>query len=237
MSRCYKANRYRDLLTPAIEELSNKNFLAATGANQRFERVQHGVYRVHFRQYRRPPTESLVAPLAQKLISRGIDATEASALVVKFDNDRILNQLEHFDSQRRKAKNIGPGWLREAIVRDYVLPPNLKAASPARNTSEIAKKAGAVVVSARDAREAAVDHAQAIRETELRTFINSLSCHEVDLLWSDALKMGSPLLRSRYEASIEAGNPLADCYREKLLFRFIEDRGIMSRQPQKVVAN
>lgn len=237
MSRSYKANRYRDLLTPAIEELSTNKFLTATPASQLFERVQHGVYRVHFHKYRRPPTVTNEPSLVQELMSRGIAAAEAKSLVAKFDCARIRDQLDHFDAQRRKLKSIGPGWLREAIVRKFTLPPDMETTSQAVLKKELAEKASAVVDSARNARDAAVDHAQAIRESELRTYINSLSRDDVESLWMDALKLGSPLLRSRYEASIKAGNPLAECYREQLLFRFIEGCGIMSRQPQKATGS
>lgn len=236
MSRSYKANRYRDLLTPAIEELADKRFLAALPATQLFERVQHGVYRAHFKQYRPSPATDAIPPLVNELVKRGIDPTEARSLVAQFDDTRVNEQIVHFDAQRQKRRQIGPGWLREAIVRDFSLPPQVEAREKPAIKGANAQSATVAADLARSARDAAVDHAHSVREAELRKYIAALSPTAVESLWEEAFKAGSSLLRTRYEASIKTGSPLAECYREKILFRFIEGSGVLSRRSKTSTA-
>ncbi len=46
-------------------------------------------------------------------MARGVE------LVQRFDAEKIRDQIENYDDRRRHGNNVGPGWLRCAIEKDY----------------------------------------------------------------------------------------------------------------------
>ena len=60
---------------------------------------------------------SPVPGLAKQLLARGVD--NGVELVQRFDAEKIRDQIENYDDRRRHGNNVGPGWLRCAIEKDY----------------------------------------------------------------------------------------------------------------------
>ncbi|MFM7315552.1 MAG: replication initiator protein A [bacterium] len=142
MSRNYETWRLKQKLQPAIDELVGVGFLRPMTAHERYTRVGHKLWNVHFErvepegQRHEPhlPAEMVqesnpVSELQQELMSRGVSTSVASEFLKMFPQEKIRHQIKVLDwligQGKRKIQNPG-AYLTKAIRNDFSTPPGFE---------------------------------------------------------------------------------------------------------------
>lgn len=136
LSREYKTSSLKRKLQPAIDELVELGFLVPANEGQRYTRVSHGSYQVHFQRATRQTIGDmpLAGPKKQRTTNRqlikqltdhGVTAITARKLVEDetIDEKRIREKIEmlqwYLERDREEAPKNPGGWLAKAIRDDY----------------------------------------------------------------------------------------------------------------------
>jgi hypothetical protein len=127
------AGKLKEKLQPAIDELAAVGFLAATTKDQRYHKAGKN-WTIRLAQQTTAPaaepaapqTDSAPPPLAAELISRGVTAKTAAALVSQHPAEIIQLKIDVFDwLVGRQDKRVGKspaGYLVKSINDDYAAP-------------------------------------------------------------------------------------------------------------------
>lgn len=135
----YQPSKLKENLKPAIAELVAIGFIEDLPPDQRYTKVGHGDWQIHFT---RPRTKQLVDEplkgsktershnrlLIKELTERGVTASTARQLVEDpaIGHDRIRQKIELLDWMVANKDIESParpgGWLRKAIEEDYQAP-------------------------------------------------------------------------------------------------------------------
>lgn len=154
LSDKYKPADLKRKLQPAINELVEIGFLVEVPAEQRFTRVAHGVYEVHFQRASRdkvgplplkgPKTQRAAdRRMIKELTERGVSQNVARKLVedTSITPEFMRAKLEYFDWEC--ATNGAPkrpgGWIRKAIEEDWQPPANFKTAEERKHQEQVAR--------------------------------------------------------------------------------------------------
>ena len=216
MSRDYKTSKLKTKLGPAIEELVSIGFIEPMHPDQRFSKVGHGIYQVHF--VRKTSEKIGTLPLSgskrEKVANRqliklltdyGMTPTTARQLVEDPDipEERIRHQVEvlewkinHPDQEEPRSRG---GYLRKAITEDYAAPKEFetKAVREARlkKAAEYQKRRDEAdaLQAKREREEQASKAAKEAQELQrVQTYLNSLSPAELEACYDAAFAARPP---------------------------------------------
>lgn len=143
LSREYKTSSLKRKLQPAIDELVKLGFLVDAEESERFTRIAHGVYQIHFQRASRENIGELPLSgskkqrasnrqLIKELTDHGMTSSTARKIVEdeKIDDKRIREKLEmlqwYLEKDREEAPKNPGGWLAKAIRDDYSPPAGFK---------------------------------------------------------------------------------------------------------------
>ena len=139
LSRNYTPAKIKEKIRPAIDELVSIGFIEEMPLTQRFTKLRHGVYEVHFTKDKHHDIGDLPLfgskaekisnrQLIKELTDHGVTAATARNLVEnpKYSEDCIRQKIEMLQWYQEKDPDEAPkkpgGWLRKAIVDDYSPP-------------------------------------------------------------------------------------------------------------------
>lgn len=122
LSREYNIGQVKQALEPALRRLEERGFIVPQPREGRYEKVQKGVWRIHFELAtpRELPSEPELVPteLERKLVDQGVSRSVAAELVADFPDEAIerkLDVLEWLDTQKQSPKTSRAGWLTKSI--------------------------------------------------------------------------------------------------------------------------
>lgn len=122
VSREYNIGQVKQALEPALRRVEERGFIVPQPREGRYEKVQKGVWRIHFELAtpRAVPNEPELVPteLELKLVEQGVSRSVAAELVADFSDETIerkLDVLAWLDEQKQSPKTSRAGWLTKSI--------------------------------------------------------------------------------------------------------------------------
>lgn len=137
LSRSYDTGQLKQRLQPALSELERIGFIAPVAYHKQRPKVWHVTISKAKAAVVDQDAHAALVPLESELVERGIGADGARALVANHSEERIREKLRLFDwlvarKDRRVSKNP-PGFLTDAIRKNYPLPKDYREAATKRN--------------------------------------------------------------------------------------------------------
>lgn len=237
LSRRYEGNAHLvRKLQPAIDELTEVNFLETMGEEERYQKNGKTwmIRLVRKRPSPALPRTSLAEPpipFAQELVARGVTVSTAAELVRRHPPEMIEAKLEVYDWLVEKAdkrvQKSPAGYLVDSIRKDYAPPKGFESRAERARREDAERRAREKRV-----RKAQEDTRQRVEHQAVIDYWNSLSEKEQKQLDLQALAAADPdkvedckripPLERMFRISIRHE------YIQKLLTERIEERGRQS---------
>jgi hypothetical protein len=130
LSRKYDIGQLKRRLSPAILELEQLGYLAPAPPEERFVRVDAGLWQVRFRKAVRKPKAAADRPAVNKLkgelVARGVNPVTAGRLISEYPPSEIARRIRVLDWLLRQKSRPAPrnpaGYLVQSIREGYDLP-------------------------------------------------------------------------------------------------------------------
>ena len=232
-SPSYKPGRYRELLSPAAEELKEKGFLSS----YKFERKQGG-YVAYFRKQSRKKTDDTVfreetnrshktnlTGVARRLVDLGVSPAVAVRLSEEDSREceQQIRYLEFKTSQGWKPNKGNGAYLNWAITTkapaptDYICP---EAAEAKREAGRMIQRRDAARRRALEQSNLAQDNAE---KSRVNDFLESLTVEQREAVEGQALVDGSSFHIDRYNDAMRSDDKAsAELYREMTIHKYVK---------------
>ena len=228
MSRDYKSSELKRKLSPAIAELVSIGFLQEVDDSQRYSKVGHGVYQVHFHRKSRETIGTLPLSgnkgersenrqLVKALTDHGLTASTARQFVEdpNIDNDHIRLQIEVLEWKIEDAHEDPPakpgGYLRRAIVENYDPPKNFKPKADREaetkrilEASKRRQEENRRRTQAEQQQAAAAEHKKSEEWSRIENYLAGLSEEEREICIDDAFANASGHFMMKYARKYRA---------------------------------
>jgi hypothetical protein len=218
LSRTYDTGQLKQRLEPALEELERIGFIApVTYRKERPKVWRIAISKAVGKQVADSPAVAS-SPAVQQLVTRGIMVETAMALVAEYPEVRINEKVLLFDwlaarQDKRVSKNP-PGFLAEAIRKNYRLPRDFMASLPSSKTHSSPKLR-------KGPRTVATSVASDSETIDIVKYIERLSSEERAALEQQALAEASRLqVDTHQRLSVKRGK-LWEELRQSILVDFV----------------
>ena len=197
LSRSYNTGQIKRALQDAINRLEERGFIRPATREERYQKVQKGVWNVYFEKL--TPQQSLpmaVEPqseLEAKLIEREVSAGVASELVSKFPEDFIARKIDEFDHQLRTGTNEvlnKGGYLAKSIREQWASPTGYKSPEELlreRQANEKRQEAVRLREEQKKAAEAEYKRIRGIRDQSIDSYLKALDENEREELTAEVI--------------------------------------------------
>lgn len=229
LSRNYAPSKLKEKLKPAIAELISIGFINDLPAGERYAKVSHGEWRIHFTRSKRTSlsttltgskTERSAARLLIKaLTDRGMTPITAQRLVEdnSIDDDLIRQKIElldwYLEERPKNAPKQKGGWLMKAIKDDYQPPAEFRsradreaeaaAIAKAKQERAEAAKRQQELAEQKDAEDNAKD---AANKRAIDAYLSSLLPNERDACIAAAIAEQPPVIQKGCRKELAAND-------------------------------